>query len=128
MGRNLRLLVIAAYALFFAAPLMAQNATVSGSVFDSKGAPMGGVVVVLENKDSGFIKTSTTSGDGSYSISGVPPAVGYKITASQADGTQIGDPREKIDVNVGDDREILPLLSMPVPTVADGDPSSGGQP
>src|SRR5437870_1708955 len=113
MGRNLRLLIIAACVLFFAAPLMAQNATVLGTVFDSKGAAMPGVVVLLENKDTGFIKTSTTGGDGSYSITGVPPADGYKITASKQDGTQIGDPREKITVNVGDEREILPPLREP---------------
>ena len=127
MSRNVRLFIIAACLLFFAAPLMAQNATVLGTVFDSKGAPMPGVVVLLENKDTGFIKTSTTSGDGSFTISGVPPADGYKITASKQDGTQIGEPRDKITVNVGDEREILPPLREPlaVSAVAGSEPAAG---
>src|SRR4051812_28744764 len=130
MSRNLRLFIVAACLLFFAAPLMAQNATVLGTVFDQKGAPMVGMVVLLENKDTGFIKTSTTGADGSYTISGVPPATGYKITASKPDGTQIGDPRAGIEVNVGDEREILPPLREPVPvsTVAGGETSPGGTP
>ena len=107
---------------------MAQNATVLGTVFDQKGAPLPAVVVLLENKETGFIKTSTTAADGSYSITGVPPAAGYKITASRPDGTQIGEPREKIEVNVGDEREILPPLREPVPTVAGGETPAGGTP
>jgi len=123
MSRYLRLLIIAACAFFFAAPLMAQNATVLGTVFSKTGAPMPGVVVLLENKDTGFIKTSTTGSDGSFSISGVPPAAGYKITASTSDGTQIGEPRQGIEVNVGDEREILPPLREPIPVSA----AAGGE-
>src|SRR4051812_16825798 len=123
MSRNLRLFIIAASLMLFAAPLCAQNATVLGTVYDSKGAPKPGVVVLLENKDSGFIKTSTTQADGSYSITGVPPATGYTLTASTADGTQIGTAREKIEVNVGDEREILPPLREAAPVAA----ASGGE-
>src|SRR6185312_10228793 len=124
MSRYLRLLIIAACALFFAAPFaMAQNATVLGTVFSKTGAPMPRVVVLLENKDTGFIKTSTTGADGSYTISGVPPAAGYKITASTSDGTQIGEPRQGIEVNVGDEREILPPLREPVVLT----PAAGGE-
>src|SRR4051812_18942783 len=127
MSRNLRLFIIAASLMLFAAPLCAQNATVLGTVYDSKGAPKPGVVVLLENKDSGFIKTSTTQADGSYSITGVPPATGYTLTASTADGTQIGTAREKIEVNVGDEREILPPLreSVPVAAASGGESSTG---
>src|SRR4051812_44099211 len=123
MSRYLRLLIIAASVFFFAAPLMAQNATVLGTVFSKTGAAMPGVVVLLENKDTGFIKTSTTGADGSYSITGVPPAAGYKITASTSDGTQIGEPRQGIEVNVGDEREILPPLREPVAV----SPAAGGE-
>src|ERR1700757_2195232 len=104
MSRILRLLLIAACAMIFAAPLMAQNATVLGTVFNKAGAPMPGVVVLLENKDTGFIKSANTSADGSYTITGVPPAAGYKISAATAQGDPIGNARENIEVNVGDER------------------------
>ena len=76
---------------------------------------MPGVVVLLENKDTGFIKTSTTGADGSFMMTGVPAAVGYKITASASDGTQIGSPREHIDVVPGNEKEILPPLRESLP-------------
>ncbi len=110
--------------MFFAAPFaMAQNATVLGTVFNKTGAPMPGVVVLLENKDTGFIKSANTGADGSYTISGVPPAAGYKISAATAQGDPIGTPRENIEVNVGDEREILPPLREPVPV----SPAAGGE-
>jgi hypothetical protein len=94
------------------------RSTVLGTVFDSKGAPMPGVVVFLENRDTGFIKTATTGADGSYTISGVPPGGEYRITASKADGTQIGEPRQKVVVAEGSEREITPPLREPAPVLA----------
>src|SRR4051812_3280637 len=65
---------------------IAQTGTVLGTVFDAKGNPAPGVTVVLQNKKTGFIKTLTTSPEGSFVIVQVPPDVGYEISASTSDG------------------------------------------
>src|SRR5438132_839586 len=78
-----------------------QNGVILGTIFDGAGAPLPKVVVLLENKNTGFIKLGVTSADGSFVIKGVPPADGYTITASFSDGRQI-DRRENVAINVGD--------------------------
>src|SRR5437764_624077 len=77
-----------------------QNGTILGTVFDGAGATMPGVIVHVENKATGFIKTTTTTQEGSFVISGVPPADGYVIVASLPDGRDI-DRRGNISINVG---------------------------
>lgn len=70
-----------------------KNATVKGVVYNKEHRPMPGVVVLIENKNIGFIRTATTSASGDFAFSGVPPALDYKLTASTADGHQIGMPK-----------------------------------
>ena len=69
---------------------------------------MPGVSVSLDNPSLGFARTTTTGSDGSYNFAEVPPAEGYKLTASRG-GAKI-DIRSGITVNVGDERVILPPL------------------
>ena len=55
--------------------------SVSGTVTDEGGSPIGGATVVLE--DTGL--SATTAAEGTYTISGAPDPVTYTVTAS-ADG------------------------------------------
>lgn len=108
--RTVRLLVVSLF-LFAAvvpSPAATQNAVVYGTVYDAAGNPMPGVTVVLENAALGFSRSSATSSDGSYNFAEVPPADGYRLTASK-DGKTL-DIRAGISVNVGDERVILPPL------------------
>ena len=117
MSKNLwllvALLVLAAIPAFSAT----QNAVVYGTVYDATGNPLPGVSVSLDNPSLGFARTTTTGSDGSYNFAEVPPAEGYKLTASRG-GAKI-DIRSGITVNVGDERVILPPLKEQ-PVVAAG--------
>ena len=57
------------------------TSSVSGTVTDEGGSPIGGATVVLE--DTGL--SATTAAEGTYTISGAPDPVTYTVTAS-ADG------------------------------------------
>ena len=93
-------------AMAFAA---SQNAVVYGTVYDASAKPLAGVQVLLENPANGFpSRTTTTTSDGTYTFSEVPPASGYKVTALQ-DGKTI-DIRGGITVNVGEESVIFPAL------------------
>src|SRR5437879_3331256 len=116
MSGSMRILLIATVVFIFAPALFGQNATVLGTVYDGKGAPMPGITILLENKATGFTRIATTGADGSYSIPEVPPAEGYIVTASK-EGDEF-DKRPGIAVNVGDERSILPPLREKAATVA----------
>src|SRR5216684_2843300 len=110
MSRNLALGVRAVGFLLPATFLFAatQNGTVYGTVYDASGNPMQGVTVTLENSALGFSRSTITAADGSYNFAEVPPAHGYRITATN--GSKKLDARSGITVNVGDERAILPPL------------------
>jgi len=118
MSRMMRWLVLACGLLLMAEPLFAatQNAVVYGTVYDAAGNPMAGATVTLENPALGFTRTATTGSDGSYNFAEVPPAEGYRLTASQGDKKL--DIRAGITVNVGDERVILPPLKEQAVTAA----------
>ena len=120
MSRNSWLVVLACTLLLCSLPMLAatQNAVVYGTVYDASGNPMAGVTVTLENPAFGFSRTTTSGSDGSYNFAEVPPAEGYKVTAT-LNGRTV-DVRGGIAVNVGDERVILPPLKeqavAPTPT------------
>lgn len=114
--RILQFVAITVIVMGFSTALHAQNATILGTVYDHNGLPMPGVTVVLTNKSTGFLRIATTGGDGSYSIPEVPPAPGYSVTANK-EGQDL-DTRDNIEVNVGDERSILPPLREPAPPAA----------
>src|SRR5436305_2197771 len=121
MSKNLwlfvALLVFAASSAFAAT----QNAVVYGIVYDATGNPLPGVSVSLDNPSLGFSRSTTTASDGSYNFAEVPPAEGYRLTASRG-GSKI-DIRSGITVNVGDERVILPpLKEQPVVAASAGTP------
>src|SRR3954469_17522887 len=119
MSKNLwlfvALLVLAAIPAFSAT----QNAVVYGTVYDATGNPLPGVSVSLDNPSLGFARTTTTGSDGSYNFAEVPPAEGYRLTASRG-GAKI-DIRSGITVTVGEERVILPpLKEQPMAAAATG--------
>src|SRR5438874_5331318 len=119
MSKNLWLFV--ALLVFAATSALAatQNAVVYGTVYDAAGNPVAGVSVSLDNPSLGFARSTTTGSDGSYNFAEVPPAEGYRLTASRG-GAKI-DIRSGITVNVGDERVILPpLKEQPIVAAATG--------
>jgi len=58
----------------------APTGTVAGVITDPTGAPVGGASVRLTNRDSGLTRNLTTSTEGDYSASALPPGV-YHMTA-----------------------------------------------
>jgi len=71
----------------FVAPAMAQDVTaanLSGTVVDDSGNNVPGAMVTVTSVDRGFSRTATTSGNGSFSIPGMPLGT-YNVTVA-ADG------------------------------------------
>src|SRR5205807_68400 len=62
-------------------------ATISGYAFDNTGAPLVGVSITLRDSNGVVIQTVTTASDGSYTITGVPPGTGYKLSAGKPNYT-----------------------------------------
>ena len=54
------------------------STTVRGSVTDAQGGVIAGATVRLVNEEKGFTRTATTSGNGTYTFSSVPPNA-YRI-------------------------------------------------
>jgi hypothetical protein len=67
-------------------PVQAQvtTGTVTGQITDPQGAAVPGVTVEATNPETGFVRTATTDGGGSYRLAALPVG-GYKLTA-QLDG------------------------------------------
>ncbi len=107
-------LLVLCLALVSVTPLFAamQNAVLYGTVYDAGGQPMPGVTVLLQNTGLGISRSTTTGSDGSYNFAEVPPAEDYRLTASK--GGRALDIRGGIEVNVGDERVILPPLTEQV--------------
>lgn len=111
MRHALRNTVLVALFSFFTSAFAAaaiQNAVLYGTVYDTAGKPMAGITVLLENPSLSLARVTITSPDGSYTIAEVPPAEGYRVTASRS-GQKI-DVRDGIVINVGDERVIVPPL------------------
>jgi len=77
------LLLLAVFFLALSTLVWTQTATTSlrGSVSDAKGAVLPGATVTLTNPDTGFSRTTKTTGDGEYQFLQMPPA-SYVLTAS----------------------------------------------
>jgi TPR repeat protein len=100
----------------------AQNATLYGTIYDASNTPAGGVTIVLENSGTSFHRLVSSSADGFYSFSGIPPADGYRVSARR-DGREL-DARTGVSLHVGDQRIVFPPLKEPVTVAArDSSPS-----
>jgi hypothetical protein len=80
---RLRLLAIALLGVFAAGSAFAQGTTgqLSGTVTDDQGGALPGVVVTVTNTSTGFTRSATTDGTGSYSLPGLPVG-SYEVKAA----------------------------------------------
>jgi hypothetical protein len=71
---RLRLLAIALLAVFAAGSAFAQGTTgqMSGTVTDDQGGALPGATVTVTNAATGFTRSVTTDGTGSFSLPGLP--------------------------------------------------------
>ena len=83
--RRLSIGLIFGALLLAAAPLRAQQGTssVAGKVTDEQGAILPGASIVVTNEDTGVFREVTSSGEGTYFVSALPPGR-YKIVAKLA--------------------------------------------
>ncbi len=58
------------------------NASLSGTVTDPSGASIGGALVSAKSNDTAQVLTATTSDDGAYTITSLPPGV-YTVTITR---------------------------------------------
>jgi Carboxypeptidase regulatory-like domain len=96
-SRPVTLLVVSV--LVFSAVTAAQTATTSlrGTITDSKGAIMQGVVVMLSNASTGFSRTTKSGNDGVYQFLEVPPAT-YTLAVNAAGFATVK--RDKVTLQV----------------------------
>lgn len=127
-----RCLVLFLAVAFIAAAVPAwaatQNALITGSVFDSGGAPVAGGSVRLINAGTGFSQGQTTDSDGNYTFAAVPPAEGYVLSVEMSGfATEI---RQDLEITVGDNKLVLPpfLLQPAAPAAAAAPPSQPAAP
>src|SRR6266446_5821703 len=81
----------------------ASTATIIGRVSDSQGAVVKDAKVVARNTQTGIERTTTTSGDGLYTLETLPPAV-YDITVEATGFTPAK--AEAVKLQVGERRDV----------------------
>jgi hypothetical protein len=72
--RGVQALAAILFAAIFVAPGWAQTfrGTILGTVTDSSGATVAGATVTIKNVDTGLIRTTVSTGDGTYSVPELP--------------------------------------------------------
>ncbi|MEP6918060.1 MAG: carboxypeptidase-like regulatory domain-containing protein, partial [Acidobacteriota bacterium] len=94
-------LLVIALAAAFAAPASSQDprGAVSGRITDESGGRMPGVTVTSKNVDTNVTSTTTTNGEGDYSILYLTPGR-YSVAAELSGFKKVV--RDGIDVRIGD--------------------------
>jgi outer membrane receptor protein involved in Fe transport len=79
--RGVQVLAAILFAAIFAAPGWAQTfrGTILGTVTDSSGAAVAGATVTIKNVDTGLIRTTVSTGDGTYNVPELPIGT-YSVT------------------------------------------------
>ena len=113
---GLRLLAVALLTMQAAAFAATENADLYGTVYDRTGAPLPAITVLLSNPALGVARVNISGPDGTYTIREIPPGDGYILTAKRAG--EVMDVVTSIEVNVGDERVILPPLREHPPAAA----------
>ncbi len=99
-GRNLSFaLLLTAFLTFSALHVLAQEATIVGTVTDSSGAVVPGAVVSVKNIDTATTRTLTTNSDGQYVAPGL--SIGRYEVRAEVKGFKSGE-RKGIVLNVAD--------------------------
>lgn len=75
--------------------------TVRGTVLDQQGNIVRGATVTLSNTETNFSRTQTTSDDGTYTFSSIPPATyNLQVEASGFKKTTVSDVKALVDTSV----------------------------
>jgi outer membrane receptor protein involved in Fe transport len=82
--RGLQLLAVISLMAIMASPAWSQTfrGTILGTVTDSSGATVVGATVTIKNVDTGLIRTTVSTGDGTYSVPELPVGT-YTVTIEQ---------------------------------------------
>ena len=79
-----RTILLALFSVFFCAAALAQfNAAIQGTVTDQNGAAVTGAKVIVTSQDTGVSRETSTSPEGFFRVSGLPPGK-YTVTVEMA--------------------------------------------
>lgn len=100
----------------FNKPVMAQatTGTLKGSVVDPNGAAVAGAAVTIKNEATGVETSSTTTGEGNFTIPSLPPGK-YTVTIAPTSGFTT-KAVTGVDVRVGTETDIKIDVSPGAPT------------
>jgi hypothetical protein len=101
--KRLILAILVVLSLAVAANAQTFRGTILGTVTDSSGLAVAGATVTVKNADTGLLRTTQTSADGSYSVTELPIGT-YSVTVSQT-GFQTSVTSEVV-VNVAGERRV----------------------
>ncbi|HEV2915082.1 MAG TPA: carboxypeptidase-like regulatory domain-containing protein [Pyrinomonadaceae bacterium] len=121
-GRHSAVLICGFLILFLCGSAFGQagRSTVRGTVTDPQGAAVVGATVNLTNNERSFTRTQTTSGDGGYVFSAVPPgtyrieveAQGFKKTAvAEVNALVDTTVEQNIQLELGNVTEVVTIAS-----------------
>ncbi|HWK10999.1 MAG TPA: carboxypeptidase-like regulatory domain-containing protein, partial [Vicinamibacterales bacterium] len=86
------------------------TATIEGVVRDATGAVMSGVIVHADAVHAGIVRATTTGGDGSYRLLGLPAGFEWQLRAS-ADG--FSEDRRRIEALASGEHRVVDLALAP---------------
>src|SRR6266850_1353081 len=81
--KRLVLAILVVLSLAAAANAQTFRGTILGTVTDSSGLAVAGATVTVKNTDTGLLRTTQTTADGSYSVTELPIGT-YAVTISQS--------------------------------------------
>src|SRR6201996_5855601 len=126
--RSLYLVILALTFLCLSSSVMAQDATIVGTVTDPSGAAVPNVKITLTNLETGLVHTAVTSDSGQYAIPELKighydakaEASGFKIAEQKGVVLQVGD-RARIDfqMQLGGAQETVTVEANAVRVQAD---------
>src|SRR5882672_7908830 len=101
--KRLVLAILVVLSLAAAANAQTFRGTILGTVTDSSGLAVAGATVTVKNTDTGLLRTTQTTADGSYSVTELPIGT-YAVTISQS-GFQTSVTTD-VAVNVAGERRV----------------------
>jgi hypothetical protein len=115
-------LVVLACGLALSVTAQTVSGTLRGTITDSNGAVIPNATVTVRNKETGLVRTVTSSDEGLYNITFLPIG-GYEVTATRTDFNKVT--RSEVTVNLNENTVVNITLSPTVSgevTVADETP------
>jgi hypothetical protein len=113
--------IVVLVALSASVPLLAQEATLSGTITDTTDAIVPGVTVTAQNVESGNTFTGVSDVTGNYRISAIRPGI-YKVTAELAGFATVT--RDRVELQVSQNAQLnlkMTLASLSETLTVSGD-------